>query len=95
MKIYLQRFSYPAVCVKLKSRSSKIFSNRRLEKAETLKTLLNITRDSPIDAAEPGPTQVPTHPPPIHSGKKTAASTDLLVKPERCTQEKEGFRHER
>lgn len=86
MKIYLQRFSYPAVCVKLKSRNSKMFSNRRLEKAETLKTLLNITRDSRIDAAEAGPTQVPTHPPPpIHTGEKTVSSTDMLVKPESCT----------
>lgn len=54
-----------------------MFSNRRLEKTETLKTLPHITMDSLTDASELGPAQAPTHPQPtIHTGEKTTASTD-------------------
>lgn len=73
MKIYLQRFSYPAVCVKLESRNSKMFCNRRLEKAETLKTLLSITRDSGLMQLKQDPHRCP-HPPPIHTGEETVSS---------------------
>lgn len=54
-----------------------MFSNSRLEKTETLKTLPHITMDSLIEASGLGPTQVPTHPQlTMHTGEKEASSTD-------------------
>lgn len=73
MEVYLQRFSYPAVCVTLKSRHSKMFSKSRLEETETLKTLPHTTMDSLTDASEVGPTHPQTT---MHTGEKLASSTE-------------------